>query len=221
MTQPSHLVELRHLFWSYARSKQSVFKDFSFVLHDRDFCIVQWKSWCGKTTLVKMLTGYLKPPRKSVFFESDDLARLSAHERQSLRRRIGTVYQENKLLDHANVRDNVCYPLQLYGYHDQEICERFEQVSEEVGIAHKATHIVRFLSWWEKQKVAIARAIIHKPDVLIADEPTGNLDHHTSESIADLFIRINQQWTTVLFITHNSSLVNYISTKHSVRHCQL
>jgi len=93
-----------------------------------------------------MLTGYIRPPLKSVFFESDDLARLSGHERQSLRRRIGTVYQENKLLDYASVEDNVCYPLHLYGCSQTEIDERFARVSKETGIDHKSGHIVRFLS---------------------------------------------------------------------------
>jgi len=131
------------------------------------------------------------------------------------------MYQENKLLDHLNVRENVCYPLEIHGFARHVIEPKYNEIMKLVALEWKDTFLLHQLSGGEKQKVAIARALIHSPECVITDEATGNLDAQASQGIATIMIKANQLWTTVLFITHDNQLVEYIRQQHPIIYHQL
>jgi len=188
------LIDIQSLTWGYTDSPSLVFDHFDFQLHRDDFCFVIGKSGIGKTTLVKFLMRELMPPKKMVFFKQEDLARLTTAEVQRYRRRIGVVFQDYKLIPHKTAYENIIYPLQVMG---EDISQHHEYVIEllhEVWLAHQWDTLVDHMSGGEKQRVAIARSLVTKPEFVIADEPTGNLDRKTSTKIADMLIDLNRKW---------------------------
>ncbi len=176
-----------------------------------------WPSGAGKTTLIKILTRQITAPRKTVIYKEEDLSRLSDQEVQKYRRWIGTIYQDYKLIADKTVEENVLYPLEM-NHVDHKIAQaKVAEVLERVHMSHKRHEKVHTLSGGEKQKIAIARALISNPEFIIADEPTGNLDREASAMIADLLIEAHKAWNTILFITHSTQLVEYVKAKHNVR----
>lgn len=179
------------------------------------------KSGVWKTTLVKFLMRQLVPPRRTVFHGKDDISRYSAREVQAYRRDIWVVFQDFKLVDRKTAEQNLRYPLEISDVTKREAKDRAWLMIERLGLWSQRSHLAPTLSGWEKQRVAIWRALINKPEFIIADEPTGNLDRASSKMIADLLIESNGLWNTILFITHDQELVKYVQGKHSVKIVEL
>ena len=211
MTVP--LIEIENLTRWYEKSYQFVFNKFSFRLYDKDFLILLGKSGSWKTSLVKFLIRQLKPPKKTIFFKKEDIARFSDSEVQRYRRDIWVIFQDFKLIDWKTVYENIAYNLEMRGEKKEVIEKKVNEVLYKVWLFDKKDIKIPYLSWWEKQRIAIARALISNPKFIIADEPTWNLDPHTAKQIVDLLIDLNNQDNTVLFISHDMNLVSYIKSK--------
>ena len=207
------LIEIENLKWWYKKAYNFIFDKFNFKLFERDFVVLLWKSGSWKTTLVKFLIRQLKPPRKTIFFNKEDISRFSDAEVQRYRRNIWVVFQDFKLIDWKTVYENISYNLEMRWEEKQKIEKKINEVLYKVWLFDKKDVKIPYLSWWEKQRVAIARALISEPNFIIADEPTWNLDFRTAKQIVDLFIDLNNAWNTVLFITHDMNLVSYLKNK--------
>lgn len=179
------------------------------------------KSGVGKTTLVKFLMRQLVPPRRTIFHGKDDISRYSAREVQSYRRDIWVVFQDFKLVDRKTAEQNLRYPLEISDLPGREAKERTWLMIQRLWLHSQRTHLAPTLSGWEKQRVAIWRALINEPEFIIADEPTGNLDRESSTMIADLLIESNVIGNTIVFITHDQELVKYVQAKHTVKVVEL
>ncbi len=178
-----------------------------------EFVAIVGKSGAGKSTLLKLLIGEEKPTKGRIFFEKQDVSRLSYKELPQLRRQIGMIFQDFKLLPDKTAFENVAFALEAAGYRPKEIKETVPQMLELVGLKNKIFNFPHELSGGEKQRVAIARALINKPDLLIADEPTGNLDPINTAEIIKLLLKINELKTTVILATHNKNVVDMLNTR--------
>ena len=173
-----------------------------------DFVFLVGASGAGKTTFIKLLIREVQPTAGRVVVAGRDLARLRRREVPRLRRRIGIVFQDFRLLPAKTVFENVAFALEVTGASGAEIRRRVPMLLNLVGLHQHGDHLPTQLSGGEQQRVAIARALVHDPAILIADEPTGNLDPVTSWEIIQLLIQINVLGTTVLMATHNQEIVN-------------
>ncbi len=213
-TKDNLLVEIQNLTRWYADSPSMIFKDFNAQIFKNDFCFILWKSWVWKTTLLNFLTMKIRPPKKMMFYKKDDLARLTDVEIQRYRRKIWVIYQDFKLIDWKNVKQNISYPLEIVWEPKEQIDKKVNEILYKTELMSKKDVMVPSLSWWEKQRVAIARALVFEPEFILADEPTWNLDQDTSRKIADILINLNKMWNTILFVTHDLSLLEYVQNKH-------
>ncbi|PSL28363.1 cell division transport system ATP-binding protein [Planomicrobium soli] len=173
-----------------------------------EFVYVVGPSGAGKSTFIKMMYREERPTSGQMLINGVDLATLKNKKVPLLRRQIGVVFQDFKLLPRLNVYENVAFALEVIEETPEKIRKRVMEVLELVGLKHKARMFPTELSGGEQQRVSIARSIVNKPKVVIADEPTGNLDPETSWDIMDLFEQINATGTTILMATHNREVVN-------------
>ncbi|MDQ3572673.1 MAG: cell division ATP-binding protein FtsE [Actinomycetota bacterium] len=173
-----------------------------------EFAFVVGPTGCGKSTLIKMLIREVEPAAGEVMIAGHDINDLPLGKVPMLRRRIGTVFQDFKLLPNRTVYDNVAYALQVIGESRAEIRRKTPEIIRLVGLQSKIHNYPDQLSGGEQQRVSIARAFVNHPPLLLADEPTGNLDPHTSIGIMQLLYRINRTGTTVLVVTHDSEMVD-------------
>jgi cell division transport system ATP-binding protein len=173
-----------------------------------EFVFVVGPTGCGKSTLIKTLIREVEPASGQVFIAGRDVDRLPESKVPLLRRRIGTVFQDFKLLPNRSVYDNVAYALQVIGEPRSEIRRKVPEILRLVGLQAKIHNYPDQLSGGEQQRVSIARAFVNHPPLLLADEPTGNLDPETSIGIMQLLYRINRTGTTVLVVTHDRDLVD-------------
>ncbi len=180
----------------------------SFKVNEKEFVSIVGKSGAGKTTLLKLLIAQEKPTSGKVFFEEKDVHKLEPGELPELRRKIGSVFQDYKLIFSKTVYENVAYVMEVIGSSDKEIKRDVPRVLEIVGLRDKLNNLPAELSGGEKQRVAIARALIHRPKVILADEPTGNLDPYHTFEIIQLLLKINDIGTTVVLSTHNKEIIN-------------
>jgi len=213
----SLLVEIQNLIWGYPDSPSMIFNDFSAKIYKNDFYFILWKSGVWKTTLLNFLTMKINPPKKMMFYKKDDIARLTDIEIQRYRRKIGVIYQDFKLIEWKTVKQNIAYPLEIIWEPKEKIDKKVNEILYKMELMSKKDIEVPRLSWWEKQRVAIARALVFDPEFILADEPTGNLDQETSRKIADILISLNKSWNTILFVTHDLSLLEYVKSKHEVK----
>lgn len=183
-------------------------EDVSFSVEPGEFISVVGHSGAGKTTLVKMLLAEDRPTTGSVFFESINVHEVPLNRINNLRRKIGTVIQDFRLLPNKTAYENIAFAMEAAGRAEEEIHSDVPHVLELVDLGDKINNFPHELSGGEQQRVAIARAIVNQPDVIIADEPTGNLDPETSRDIMDLLDRINRTGTTVLMATHDHHIVD-------------
>jgi cell division transport system ATP-binding protein len=182
----------------------------SFGVEPKEFVTIVGHSGAGKTTLMKMLIAEDYPTEGSVFFESTDISRLNKREMSKLRRRIGTVFQDYRLIPNKTVYENIAFAMEAAGRNDNEIAADVPHVLELVDIGHKIWNFPHELSGGERQRVAIARAIVNQPDIVIADEPTGNLDPVNTFEIIRILQKINELGTTILLTTHNKGVVDTV-----------
>lgn len=164
-------------------------------------------SGAGKSTLLKLIMGIERPNGGKILFNGHDITRLSPYELPFLRRQIGMVHQDYRLLTDRTILDNVALPLIIQGVSQREVEREARLALEKVGLDKKANHLPLHLSGGEQQRVDIARAIIHRPQLLLADEPTGNLDDKLSFEIFRLFEEFNKLGTTVLIATHDTNII--------------
>ena len=193
--------------------KMTALEEASFSINPKEFVSLVGKSGAGKSTVVKLLIGEEQPSKGRVIFRSYDVSRLKHHELPGLRRHVGVIFQDFRLLPNKNTYENVAFALEVAGRPQSDIKEFVPQALEMVGLKKKMSNFPRELSGGEKQRVAIARAMINHPDLIIADEPTGNLDPMNTWEIIRLLLKINELGTTVMLATHNKEIVNYINQR--------
>lgn len=187
--------------------------DATFSFSKGEFLSIVGKSGAGKTTLLRLLTTEEKPSRGDIFFENINIAKIESKNIPYYRRNIGIVYQDVKLLPQKTVFENVAFALEILGKPEKEIKRIVPQALDLVGALNRAHHFPHELSGGEKQRVGLARAIVLQPKILLADEPTGNLDVFTTREIVKLFLKINQLGTGVILATHNREVVNTVSKR--------
>jgi cell division transport system ATP-binding protein len=184
-----------------------VLRDVTFVLEAGSFTFLTGPSGAGKTTLLKLICIAEPPSRGLITLFGHDLATANRSTLPVLRRRIGVVFQDFRLLDHLSAFDNVALPLRIAGRRDSEYAQDVEELLVWVGLGDRMKANPPTLSGGEQQRIAIARAVVAKPDLLIADEPTGNVDPDIGERLIRLFAELNRLGTTVLIATHDRTLV--------------
>ncbi|PIR45625.1 MAG: cell division ATP-binding protein FtsE [Candidatus Vogelbacteria bacterium CG10_big_fil_rev_8_21_14_0_10_50_13] len=182
--------------------------DVTFTVEPGEFVSVVGHSGAGKTTLLRMILGEDRPTSGNVFFESADIHKLGKRELPLLRRRIGSVFQDVRLLPNKTAFENIAFTMEAAGRTDDEIASDVPYVLELVGLGDKLWHFPHELSGGERQRVAIGRAIVNQPDLLIADEPTGNLDPLNTYEIIQIFKKINDIGTTIILTTHNKGVID-------------
>jgi len=187
--------------------------DVTFNIDQNEFVSVVGHSGAGKTTLVKMILAEERPSGGQVFFESVDVHNLPDNKIPELRQRIGTIFQDFRLLPSRTAYENVAFAMEVAGKSDEEIEQDVPEVLELVGLENKMWNFPKQLSGGERQRAAIARAIINQPDLLIADEPTGNLDPINTREIIEILKRINDLGTTVLLTTHDKNVLDYLNRR--------
>jgi cell division transport system ATP-binding protein len=183
----------------------------SFGVQPNEFITIVGHSGAGKTTLIKMLIAEDRPSEGAVFFESANIHRLKKGEMNKLRRRIGTVFQDFRLIPNKTAYENIAFAMEAAGRTDAEIASDVPHVLELVDLGNKIWNFPHELSGGEKQRVAIARAIVTQPDIIIADEPTGNLDPINTFEIIKILQKIHNLGTTVLLTTHNKGVVDEVN----------
>lgn len=188
-------------------------QDITFTVEPGEFVSVVGHSGAGKTTLTKLILSEENPTEGTVFFESLNVHKLKGEELTKLRRRIGTVFQDFKLLPNKTAYENIAFAMEAVGKTDEEIESDVPHVLELVDLTHQHEHFPHQMSGGEKQRLAIARAIINQPELIIADEPTGNLDPVNTYEIVQILKRINDLGTTVLLTTHNRGVIESINKR--------
>ncbi|MGH1430000.1 MAG: cell division ATP-binding protein FtsE [Neptuniibacter sp.] len=183
-------------------------RDVSFTLNRGEMAFLTGHSGAGKSTLLKLIMLMERPSRGRVQIADRDLAEFSREDIPYHRRRIGVVFQNHQLLFDRTIFENVAMPLQISGYEPEDIGKRVRAALDKVGLLHKENLNPITLSTGEQQRVGIARAIVHKPQLLLADEPTGNLDPKLSAEIMGLFMEFNRHGTTVLIASHDLALIS-------------
>ena len=185
---------------------QPAIAEVSLEIPDSEFVFVVGPSGAGKSTILKLIIREELPSRGKVFVDEWDIANLSDQLIPHLRRKVGTVFQDFKLLPQRTVYENIAFPLEIVGLGDAEIDSNVREILELINLAGKADHFPLQLSGGEAQKVAIARAMILRPEILLADEPTGNLDPQSAWEIMQLLAKLNDLGTTVIMATHNMDI---------------
>jgi cell division transport system ATP-binding protein len=188
-------------------------EEVSFEVKPKEFVCLVGKSGAGKTTLLRLLLAEEKPTRGRVFFADQDVHKINKKQLPGLRKRIGAVFQDYKLFPSMTAYENIAYVMQVIGASDSQISRDVPEVLAIVGLSDKANNFPVELSGGEKQRVAIARALIHRPDVILADEPTGNLDPYNAAEIIRLLLNINELGTTIVLASHNKDVINNLEKR--------
>jgi len=185
----------------------------NFKVEKGEFLFITGPSGAGKTTIIKLITREELPSKGKILFEGKDISAIPRGKLYSYRRKLGIIFQDFRLIPYLTVFDNVALPLILRGSGKQEIYNRVTTALKELEIIHKARELPPSLSGGEQQRVAIARAIAGNPDLLLADEPTGNLDPLLSRKIMRILQRINMKGTSVIIATHDQSIIDEFGEK--------
>jgi len=188
-------------------------QDVSFSIEPGEFISIVGHSGAGKTTLVKMLLAEERPTSGSVFFESMNVHEVHARRINDLRRKIGTVFQDFRLLPNRTAFENVAFAMEAAGRSEAEILSDVPHVLELVDLQDKMGNFPDELSGGEQQRVAIARAIVNQPDVIIADEPTGNLDPVNTFEVVQILKKVNDLGTTIMLTTHNKGVIDSLKKR--------
>lgn len=206
------MISFKNISKIYPRNTVAL-ENVSFEVKKTEFVSIVGKSGAGKTTLLRLLLAEEKPTLGKVFFEGKDIAKIKPVELPQFRRKIGAVFQDYKLLPSKNTYENIAYVLEVIGASDGEIRRDVPEVLEIVGLSEKDSNFPAELSGGERQRAAIARALIHRPEVILADEPTGNLDPYHTLDIIRLLLKIQEMGTTVVLSTHNREIINRLGKR--------
>lgn len=202
------LIQFKNIFKQY-KNGVTALCDLNLEIGKGEFVFVIGASGSGKSTLIKLIYREELPTRGEVFVGGINVAKLKNRKVYKLRRKLGIVFQDYKLLPKKTVYENVAFALKMYGLADDEIRKKTLKAIDQVGLKEKARSFPDQLSGGEQQRVSIARAIVNNPKVLICDEPTGNLDPDTSLEIMKVIEEVNKEWgTTVIMATHSKDIVN-------------
>lgn len=188
-------------------------EDVSFGVNPGEFISLVGKSGAGKTTLLEIFLREEWPTRGRILFQGKDIHQIRDRELPGFRRKVGVVFQDYRLLPQKTAYENIAYVMEVMGAEEEAIVRDVSEVLEIVGLVERAHHYPKQLSGGEKQRVAIARALIHRPEVIIADEPTGNLDPYHTRDIIQLLVKINELGTTIILATHNKEVINRLGKR--------
>lgn len=180
----------------------------SFVINDGEFVFLVGKTGAGKSSAIKLLTGEIKPTSGDVIVDGIVVNSLKRKKIPYLRRAQGVVFQDFRLLPNKTVYENVAFAMEIIGKTKKEISRKVPKILALVGLSERANNFPHEISGGEQQRVSIARAIVNSPSLIIADEPTGNLDVETSNGVMELFDKINKMGTTIVMVTHSEKIVN-------------
>lgn len=206
------MITLENVSKAYTK-KNKIVKDVSLAVKPGEFVSIVGQSGAGKTTLVRLLIGEELADEGRVLVGDWDITRISRREVPFLRRQIGVIFQDFKLLPKKTLQENVSFALEVCGAGSAKIKKIVPSVLKIVGLEDKARRYPHEVSGGEQQRAAIARALVHQPKILLADEPTGNLDAINADEIINLLLRINRFGTTVILVTHNKEIVNRLNKR--------
>ncbi len=206
------MIDFKNLSKTY-RSEKASLHDINLSIKEGEFVTLVGHSGAGKTTLTKLLLGEETPSSGSIFFDGIDIFSLKQRDIPRYRQRIGVVFQDYKLLKNKTVFENIAFAMEMIGKDDESIAKDVPNALELVGLADKEDSFPDELSGGEQQRLAIARAIINQPDLLIADEPTDSLDVENVKAVVQILKKINELGTTVILATHNPDVVKQLDDR--------
>ncbi len=204
------MIELKNVTVNYKKSKkdQAALHDVSLKIEKGEFVFIVGKSGAGKSTLIKLLLKEINPSKGNVIVSGLDTKKIKRKNVSVLRKKIGVVFQDFRLLNDRNIYENVAFAQEATEVRPKEISGNVKSILRMVGLEDRMYHMPSQLSGGEQQRTAVARALVNIPPILLADEPTGNLDPRNSVEIMKLLERINRKGTTVVVVTHNTAIVN-------------
>jgi len=206
------MIKLENISKIYPRNTIAL-EDVSFEVKGEEFVSIVGRSGAGKTTLLKLLLAEERPTRGKIFFGGKDVTEIKPGKLPEFRRKIGAVFQDYKLLPSKTTYENIAYVLEVIGATEKEIVRDVPKVLEIVGLAERADNFPAELSGGERQRATLARSLIHRPEVILADEPTGNLDPYHALDIIRLLLKINELGTTIILATHNKEIINSLGKR--------
>lgn len=203
------MVQMNDVKMVYGNTEAAALNGISFTINEGEFVFLVGPSGSGKTTIIKLITGELSPTSGQITVNGFDMQGIKRRKLPKLRRTLGVIFQDFRLIDKMTVYENVAFAMRVVGASNKEIRRRVPQVLELVGLADREKRFPAELSGGEQQRVAIARALVNDPQLIIADEPTGNIDPELSYEIVELLKGINECGTTILMVTHEHDLVRH------------
>jgi len=215
-----HLIEIHGVGKDYQDGETAVqaIKEMDFYIDDGEFVAIMGQSGSGKSTLLSILGGLNHPSRGKVLLDTLDIYKLSSEQRADLRSEyIGVIFQSFQLIPYLTVLENVKLPMAITGQKGKKQDKMARNVLDKVGLANKANRLPDQLSGGEQERVAIARAIVNKPPILLADEPTGSLDSKTADEIMSLLKELNSEGQTIIMVTHNPEACKHTSRTIQVK----
>ena len=207
------MVEMKNVKVVYQSSDTVALDDVSLSIKEGEFVFLVGPSGSGKTTVMKLITGEVRADAGEIIVNDFNMRTIRRHKLPKMRRTIGAIFQDYRLIENMNVYDNVAFAMRVVGAPNREIRKRVPYVLELVGLEGREKRLPNELSGGEQQRVAIARALVNNPRMIVADEPTGNLDPVRSLELMLLFEKINEMGTTILVVTHEKALVNAFSKR--------
>ncbi|MBR5344070.1 MAG: cell division ATP-binding protein FtsE [Oscillospiraceae bacterium] len=207
------MIEMKNVKVVYQSSDTVALDDVSMSIKEGEFVFLVGPSGSGKTTVMKLLTGEIRPDAGEIIVNDFNMRTIRRRKLPKMRRTIGAIFQDYRLIENMNVYDNVAFAMRVVGAPHRQIKKRVPEVLELVGLEGREKRMPNELSGGEQQRVAIARALVNNPRMVIADEPTGNLDPVRSLELMLLFEKINEMGTTILVVTHEKELVNAFSKR--------
>ena len=202
------MIEMRNVTKVYESSNTLALDDVDLYIGEGEFVFLVGPSGSGKTTIMKLITGEVRPSSGEVYVNNFDMSNIKRRKLPKVRRTLGVIFQDYRLIENMTVYDNVAFVMRVVGASAREIRKRVPYVLELVGLEGREKRLPSELSGGEQQRVAIARALANNPRMIVADEPTGNLDPVRSLELMLLFEKINEMGTTILVVTHEKELVN-------------
>jgi cell division transport system ATP-binding protein len=186
-----------------------ILKNLNINIAQKEFIFLIWNSWSWKTSFIKSIIWDLKPHSWNIYdFKWNDIYQYSSNELTRYRRNIWIIFQDYKLLKSKNVRENVAFAMEVCWYNDKKIIQKVPEVLSQVWLLNKKESSIHTLSWWEAQRIAIARALIHDPEIIIWDEPTWDLDIYNAKEVISILLELNKYWKTIIIATHDDRIVN-------------
>ena len=207
------MVQMNNVRKVYESSNTVALDGVSLTINDGEFVFLVGPSGSGKTTIMKLITGEVRPTSGQIIVNDFDMGTIKRRKLPKVRRTLGVIFQDYRLIENMNVYDNVAFAMRVVGAANSEIKNRVPYILELVGLEGRGKRMPNELSGGEQQRVAIARALVNSPRMIVADEPTGNLDPVRSLELMLLFEKINEMGTTVMVVTHEKELVNAFSKR--------